>query len=132
MARGTPEATASALDVSRFRALAETTPDAIVMGDPSGRIAYVNPAAERLFGHRAGQMVGASITIIVPDRLQGAHDAGYRRFVETGRGRIVGTTFEVVGRRADGREFPMELSLGAAGAGADASVTARRRAPLFP
>ena len=124
MARGTPEATASALDVSRFRALAETTPDAIVMGDPSGRIAYVNPAAERLFGHRAGQMVGASITIIVPDRLQGAHDAGYRRFVETGRGRIVGTTFEVVGRRADGREFPMELSLGAAGAGADASVTA--------
>jgi PAS domain-containing protein len=48
MAGGSTEAAASALDTAQFRALAETTPDAIVMGDPAGRIAYVNPAAERL------------------------------------------------------------------------------------
>jgi PAS domain S-box-containing protein len=61
-------------------------------------------------------MVGRSIGMIVPDSLRPLHDAGYRRFVETGRGHVVGTTVEVAGLRADGREFPMELSLSSAGA----------------
>ncbi len=124
MAPGAPGAAASALDLLQFRALAETTPDAIVMGDAAGRMSYVNPAAERLFGHGPGAMVGRPIGMIVPARLRAAHDAGYRRFVETGRGHVVGTTVEVVGRRADGREFPMELSLGASHAGGEAAVTA--------
>jgi len=116
--------TASALDESQFRALAETTPDAIVMGDSSGRMSYVNPAAERLFARRAQDMVGRPISLLMPARLAPVHEAGFARFIRTGKGHIVGTTVELVGARADGHEFPMELSLGSTGSGAARTVTA--------
>ena len=124
MDRGPLPPTASALDESQFRALAETTPDAIVMGDTSGRMSYVNPAAERLFARRAQDMVGRPISLLMPSRLAPAHHAGFERFIRTGTGRIVGTTVEVVGARSDGHEFPIELSLGTTGTGAARTLTA--------
>ncbi len=116
--------TAAALDESQFRALAETTPDAIVMGDAAGRMRYVNPAAERLFARRAQDMVGRPISLLMPARLAPLHDAGFERFIRTGKGHIVGTTVEVVAVRADGHEFPIELSLGTTGAGDAQALTA--------
>lgn len=113
-----------ALEESQFRALAETTPDAIVMGDASGGITYVNPAAERLFGRPAREMVGRPITLLMPERLRPAHSAGLERFVRTGTPHLVGTTVEVVGTRSDGHEFPIELSLGATGSGEARALTA--------
>ena len=109
---------------SAFRALAETAPDAIVAGDAAGRIAYANPAAGRLFGFPPEAMVGESITRLMPERMRGRHEAGYSHFVETGKGRLVGGTVEVPAVDADGREFPIELSLGAIGSGADRLLTA--------
>ena len=114
----------TALDESQFRALADTAPDAIVTGDADNRIAYANPAAERLFGHPVAEMVGRPITMLMPEDLRGDHLAGYGRFVATGRGRIVGSTVEVVALRADGHRFPIELSLGSAGEGASRTLTA--------
>jgi PAS domain S-box-containing protein len=124
MDRGPLIPTASALDESQFRALAETTPDAIVMGDASGCMSYVNPAAERLFARRAQDMVGRPITLLMPARFAPLHDAGFDRFIRTGAGHIVGTTLEVVAARSDGHEFPIELSLGATGTGESRTVTA--------
>ncbi len=109
---------------SAFRALAETAPDAIVAGDANGRLAYVNPAAGRLFGSAPEELVGQPIAVLMPQRMQGMHAAGYASFVETGEGRLVGGTVEVPAVDADGREFPIELSLGAIGTGANRTLTA--------
>ena len=109
---------------SAFRALAETAPDAIVTGDANDRIAYVNPAAARLFGYAPEDMIGRSISLLIPERMRESHHAGYARFVATGEARLVGRTVEVPAARADGSEFPIELSLGSSGSGADRTLTA--------
>lgn len=124
MAGGVPHSPAAPLDDSSFRALAQSAPDAIVTGDASGRIAYANPAASRLFGRALEELVGASITLLMPDRFRDAHSEGFGRFVETGHGHLVGTTIEVMAERADGAEFPIELSLGSAGTGPERTLTA--------
>ena len=114
----------ASLDDSQFRALADTAPDAIITGDAAGTIAYVNAAAARLFAHQPADMIGAPITMLIPERLRDAHRAGLSRFVRTGRGRIVGTTVELAAVRADGHEFPIELSLGTTGEGPARILTA--------
>ena len=114
----------SRLGERQFRALAETTPDAIVTADASGRIAFVNPAGERLFGHRAADMVGQFISMLMPPEFRAAHDTGFARFVETGKPRLVGTTVEVIATDVSGRRFPIELSLGSTGERAERTLTA--------
>ena len=94
-----------------FQAVAETCPDAIVVGDASGLISYLNPAAERMFGFEPGGAHGEPLTVLMPQRFRAAHDAGFARFAETGDARIVGSTLELVGLRRAGGEFPIELSL---------------------
>ena len=115
---------ASRLGERQFRALAETTPDAIVTADASGLIAFVNPAGERLFGHPAAHMVGRPISMLMPTEFRAAHHEGFTRFVKTGRARLVGTTVEVLAIDSSGRRFPIELSLGSAGDGAERTLTA--------
>ena len=94
-----------------FQAVAETLPDAIVVGDAAGLISYLNPAAERMFGFAPGEGLGESLTVRMPQRFRAAHVAGFARFAETGDPRLVGTTVELVGVRRQGGEFPIELSL---------------------
>ena len=96
----------------RFRAVTETASDAIVSADSAGRIVYFNQPAERIFGYPASEVVGASLTLLMPERYHAAHRSGFTRAVTTGDRRIVETTVELVGRRRDGSEFPLELSLG--------------------
>jgi PAS domain S-box-containing protein len=105
-------------------ALAHTTPDAIITANTRNRITYVNPAAERLLGHAAADLLGAEIGMIVPERLRAGHTAGFDRFVRTREARLVGRTVEVPALRADGTEVPVELSLGVAGTGEDITLTA--------
>ena len=124
MESATPPASTPGLADAQFRALAETAPDAIVTGDTAGRIAYANPAAERLFGYPADRMVGQAIRMLMPDEFRAAHSEGYGRFIETGRATLVGRTVELTGLRADGHRFPMELSLGSTEAGGVRTLTA--------
>jgi len=82
----------------RFRAVAETARDALVFVDATGRVRFFNPAAERLFGIAEAEVLGQSIASLLPElKLDG--DA------RTGR------TLETAARGADGREFPVEISL---------------------
>ena len=94
-----------------FRAVTENSIEAIVSGDEAGLITYVNPAAERMFGYSATEMLGREIKMLMPDRYRGAHEHGMRRFLETGERRVIGETVELVGLRRDGGEFPLSLSL---------------------
>jgi len=96
---------------AEFRALATTAPDAIVTADADGHITYFNPGAERIFGLAADDAVGQPLTILMPDRFQEAHQRGLSRHVREGDGQFAANLRELVGRRRDGSEFPLELAL---------------------
>src|SRR2546425_6545677 len=94
-----------------FRAVAETAADAIVSADKRGHITYFNPGAERIFGYAARDVIGRPLTLLMPKRFHDAHRQGLARFLTTGEARVIGRTVELVGRRKDGTEFALELSL---------------------
>src|SRR5205814_3827686 len=82
-----------------------------VSADAQGRIVSWNPAAERLFGYAAEEVVGRPLTILIPEAVREAHERGVDRFSSSGEARIMGRTVEVEAVRADGSVFPVELSL---------------------
>jgi PAS domain S-box-containing protein len=96
----------------RFRAVTGSTRDGIVSSDLAGRIIFWNRGAETIFGRTADEMLGRPLTDLMPERYRDAHRAGVARFIAIGEGRVMGSTVEVEGLRADGTEFPLELSLG--------------------
>jgi len=99
---------------ARLRIITETAHDAIVSADEHGHIAFWNPGAARLFGYSAEEVLGRPLTLLMPERFHAAHLAGISRYLSTGEARVVGRTVELAGRRKDGGEFPLELSLAAA------------------
>jgi PAS domain S-box-containing protein len=89
-----------------------TAPDGMVMMDQDSRILGTNPSLDRIFGYDEGELIGQSITRLMPERFRARHDAGVRRYGETGKKRVSWTGLELVGVRKDGREFPIEISFG--------------------
>ena len=96
---------------ARYRAIVETAVDAIITIDETGRILLFNPAAERLFGYRAEEVIGRNISILMPSPYREQHDRYIRNYLETGRRRIIGRGREVTGLRKDGTTFPMYLAV---------------------
>ena len=79
--------------------------------DATGRIEFVNRAALNLFGYHQDEMIGQLIDIIIPDRFRGAHHAGLARVLAGGTTKLIGKTVEVVARKRDQTEVPIEISL---------------------
>jgi PAS domain S-box-containing protein len=96
---------------ARYRAIVDTAVDAIVVIDEVGDIEAFNPAAERLFGYAAGEIIGRNVRVLMPDPDQTAHDSYLGRYRDTGERRIIGIGREVHGQRSDGTTFPLELSI---------------------
>lgn len=97
---------------NRFRTLAETASDAIITIDETSAIVYVNAAAENVFGYETGEMIGANLTMLMPEYLRHVHQAGLSRYVETGNKHISWEAVELPGLHKSGREIPLELSFG--------------------
>lgn len=95
----------------RFRGIAEAAYDAIISADSRGNITYFNHGAERMFGYRGSELMGQPLSLLMPERLHHAHHEGLKRFLSTGKARVIGKTVELVGTRRDGNDFPLELSL---------------------
>jgi PAS domain S-box-containing protein len=95
----------------RYRQLTEATLDGIVVADREGRVTLFNPAAERIFGYRAAEVVGRPLDVLIPAEYLPAHREGFDRYLATGLTQLVGRAVELHGRRKDGTTFPLELAL---------------------
>jgi diguanylate cyclase (GGDEF)-like protein/PAS domain S-box-containing protein len=94
--------------------ITDSAKDAIVMMDDRGTISFWNRAAEKIFGYNANEATGRELhALLTPQRYQAAYEEGFRRFQGSGEGGSVGRTIELMARRKDGVEFPVELSLSA-------------------
>jgi PAS domain S-box-containing protein len=94
-----------------FRALFETAPDAMVVVDHDGRILLANPQAHALFGYAADELVGSPVDALLPEHLRGVHQEHRSRYMSRPRVRPMGAGQELVARRRDGGEFPVEIAL---------------------
>ena len=93
-------------------AILDTSLDGFILMNHEGRISDWNLAAEEIFGHARADVVGLSLgETIVPERLREAHRNGLARYLATRAGRILGRRLELPALRADGSEFPCELSI---------------------
>jgi PAS domain S-box-containing protein len=95
----------------RFRSTAQSAGDAIISIDSLGKIVFWNNAAEKIFGYSIDEILSKPIILLMPERFHDAHQTGLNRVVSTGKSRLLGKTYEMIGLRKDGREFPIELSI---------------------
>jgi len=102
---------------TRFRDLLESAPDAMVVVDHAGRMTLVNGEAERMFGYSRDELLGQSVDYLAPDSLRERHQALVAAFMSDPAARQMGPGRELRGRRKDGREFPIEVSLNFLGQG---------------
>jgi len=96
---------------AKFRSVMESAIDAIISADADGIIRTWNSAAAALFGRTEAEVVGLPLEIIIPERYHEPHRAGVRRVTGGGDMHVIGQTVELSAVRADGSEFPVELSL---------------------
>lgn len=90
---------------------ANSTSLALITADVEGRITFWNAAAESIFGYPAADMVGRSLDVIIPPRFREQHNHGMKRIASGGPVNLSGKTVEVVAIKADGTEFPIEITI---------------------
>jgi PAS domain S-box-containing protein len=97
---------------ARKAAILETALDGIITIDHQGRILEFNPAAETTFGFRRAEVLGQPMAeLLVPPSLREQHYRGLARYLATGEGPVLNRRVEMPARRADGTEFPVEVTI---------------------
>ena len=97
---------------AHLQSILDSIPDAMIVIDEHGAMQSFSSAAERLFGLKAAEVVGKNVKMLMPAPYREGHDAYIERYKRTNERRIIGIGRVVVGRRADGSTFPMELAVG--------------------
>jgi len=95
----------------RFRSVAQAANDAIISANTHGNIVSWNRGAQVMFGYSEEEILGKTLTLLMPERFRNAHEEGIKRASKTNERRIIGKTVELFGLRKDGSEFPLELSV---------------------
>ncbi len=97
---------------TRYRAVVDNVIDGIITIDESGRIESFNPAAARIFGYTPDEVLGQNVGMLMPAPHSVDHQGYIEGYLKSGEANIIGVGREVTGRRRDGSEFPMDLSVG--------------------
>ena len=96
---------------TKFRTIVESAPDAMVIVDETGRITLVNSETERLFGYARGELVGQPVEVLMPEGVRRRHERHREDYAQEPRRRPMGVGLDLNGRRKDGSEFPVDISL---------------------
>jgi protein-histidine pros-kinase len=94
-----------------FRMLLESAPDAMIIIDSQGKIAIANAQSEKMFGYDRQEMLGQPVEMLLPERLREGHVGHREGFSAEPRLRPMGPGLDLLGKRKDGSEFPVEISL---------------------
>jgi PAS domain S-box-containing protein len=98
------------IDLTLFRAIAEQASDAIIFVDARGVVRFWNDSAKAVFGYTAGEALGCSLDLIIPERLRQAHWDAFQRAIETGQTRLGRQAFATRAVPKDGHRLYVELS----------------------
>ncbi len=92
-------------------AILDAAPDAMVITDADGCIVFVNAQTESAFGYARSELLGRDVEILVPERHRGSHSQQRHAYASAAKPRPMGIGRQFLGRRKDGSEFPVEISL---------------------
>lgn len=95
----------------RLNAIIETAVDGIITIDGRGIVESMNPAAAKLFGYEAHEIIGKNVKVLMPEPHHAQHDTYIDNYKKTGERKIIGIGRDVRGKRKDGTEFPFKLSI---------------------
>ena len=94
-----------------YKDIVDSVVSGVVVIDRQGRIVELNPAMQRIFGYAPEELLGANISMLMPESHSRNHDNYLRRYAETGKNRIIGRSLEMPARRKDGSVFPLEITV---------------------
>jgi PAS domain S-box-containing protein len=96
---------------ARAQSIVNHAIDGIIAMDDRGTVEAVNPAAEKLFGYQAAEVIGQNVKMLMPEPYHSEHDRYIANYLRTEQAKIIGIGREVEGRRKDGGTFPMDLAV---------------------
>ncbi len=109
-------------NVNLFQAIVEQTSDAIILADHDGMIRLWNHGAEALFGYPAGEVLGNSLDIIIPERLRQAHWEGFHKAIDTRRTKYANQVLTTRSMHRDGSKLYVDMSFDLVRDNADAII----------
>lgn len=109
---------------ARFRAFTENTSVAVITADDDGRVQYANDAVETIFGYAADELIGESLSTVIPPVYRNRHSEAVDRYLRTGERTLDWDWVEVPGHHAEGHEVPIGISFGEAVVDGDHLFTA--------
>jgi PAS domain S-box-containing protein len=106
------EESARRLSDERYRVVVETANDAVLSTDETGAILFANSATSKIFGYDPTELIGKPLTMLMPEFIRKVYESGFRRYMDTGVRHMNWKGAELVGLHKNGKEFPVEISLG--------------------
>ena len=96
---------------ARLRSLIDGVANSIVTINEAGVVQELNAATTKIFGYAPEELIGRKVDTLIPEPHHSLHDGYIKRYLETGKARIIGISREVEARRKDGSLFPAELTV---------------------